>query len=86
MALTLFLSFDSEICINAIKNQTIVKLYFLESDCADCGISLTETIAYCIFNFDSVEHIVTCVEDAIGTADECYPCICEVLGWFGVVC
>jgi hypothetical protein len=57
-----------------------------ESDCADCAISLTETVAYCIYHFDTPEHIVQCIEDAIGTADACYPCICDVLAFFDVIC
>ena len=61
-------------------------LYLSESDCAECAISLTETIAYCIQNFDTPEHIVQCIEDAIGSADLCYPCICDILTIFGVEC
>ena len=60
--------------------------FFLESDCADCAVSLTETIAYCVIHFGTPEEIVTCVEDAIGTADLCYVCICDVLAWFDILC
>ena len=58
----------------------------VESDCADCLISLTETIAYCILHTDTTEGIITCVEDAIGSADACFPCICDVLAFFDVIC
>jgi hypothetical protein len=66
--------------------QKILYLSFLESECADCAISLAETIGYCVQHFGTADEIVTCIEDAIGTADVCYPCICEVLAWFDIIC
>jgi hypothetical protein len=35
---------------------------------------------------DTTEGIILCIEEAIGTADECYPCICEVLEFFDIIC
>ncbi len=61
-------------------------LFIIESDCADCALSLLDTVVDCISQTDTTEGIILCVEEAIGTADLCFPCICDVLAFFDVIC
>ena len=56
------------------------------SICADCALSLTDSISFCLLYTDSDEAIVQCVKGLITSADICYPCICDVLPLFDIQC
>jgi hypothetical protein len=57
-----------------------------ESVCADCAISLTDSISFCVLNTSTDQGIIDCVKGLVGSADICYGCICDVLAFFDVLC
>ena len=44
-----------------------------------CTGALAGTIAACVADLIEWPLVVACVAGVIGTADACYPCICQVI-------
>merc|ERR1719411_458945 len=74
-----------------LSKQQIEAIFESKGDCDDftgafCMEELTPLIISCIAEADTGASIQTCVEEALGVDNDCYPCICWVIQFLGFTC
>merc|ERR1712029_691196 len=79
--------FENECSANEFMLDTMKRLKDGAPDTRDCPefsmcfTYLAATITTCIYSVVNWAAVPYCVQDAIGTGDICFSCVCEVVEW-----